>query len=595
MSDARTIVSQAAQLAQSGRIADAKALLLRGVQQGKADKTMLQLLRQLLSRLGEREQALYYAERLVAMDPADPDGVNVLAAALLETGKFERAVETLEKAVAAHPAHLLNRGLLANQYARLGWFAECADLIKAGLELNPGEPRLSGVYASALLQLGRADEAVPILRQAVQAMPGDPNVLSLLASASNAAWTVDRKDLFAAHAAFGRVVAAALPPFREPFTQSMDPDRKLRVGFVGGDFRACAMSPMLEPLIENLDRKRFEPLIFSTTDYADAVTARFRSIASVFRVVQGRTVVDAARMMRDDRPDVLIDLAGHGPAGALPSLHLRVAPVQATYLGYPCTTGIGNIDYRITDAHSDPAGFEDISVEKLMRLDPYAFCFRPPTDLPALTTPASARREGGFGGITFAAFAPGQRLSDQLIRLWVKVLRAVPGSRILVRHPTLSDARGREQFARRFAVNGAPPERVLVEGPAGGEAFTLAARLEQYHRADIALDTYPYSGMASTVDALLMGVPVVTMAGRTPASRGAVAPLHAVGLGELIASSEDEYVARASALAGDAGRLAELRASVRGRLVGSALCDAAGFTRRFEAGLREAWRARCRG
>lgn len=594
MSDARTIVSQAAQLAQSGRIADAKALLLRGVQQGKADKTMLQLLRQLLSRLGEREQALYYAERLHAMDPADPDGANVLAASLLEAGKFDKAVETLEKSVAAHPAYLLNRGLLANQYARLGRFADCVDLIKAGLELSPGEPRLSGVYASALLQLGRADEAVPILRQAVQAMPGDPNVLSLLASVSNAAWTVDRKDLFAAHAAFGRVVAAALPPFREPFTQSMDPDRKLRVGFVGGDFRACALSPLLEPLVANLDRAQFEPLIFSTTDYADAVTERFRAMASVFRVVQGRTVVDAARLMRDDRPDVLIDLSGHGPAGALPSMHLRVAPVQATYLGYPCTTGVGNIDYRLTDAHSDPAGFEDISVEKLLRLEPYAFCFRPPADLPALLAPPSVRREGGFAGITFGAFAPGQRVGDHLIRLWVKVLRAVPGSRILLRHPTLGDPRGREQFARRFAVNGAPSERVLVEGPSGAEALTLAARLEQHQRADIALDTFPFAGSTSTLDALLMGVPVVTMAGRTPASRGSVAPLHAVGLGELVASSEDEYVARATALAGDAARLSDLRSTLRSRLTGSALCDEAGFTRRFEAALREAWRARCR-
>lgn len=589
MSDASTIVRQAAVLVQSGKLAEARGVLLRAVQQGKSDKTTLQLLRQVLSRMGESAQAMFYAEKLHALDKNDPEGVNVLAASLGEAGKADQAIALLEASIAAHPTYLMNRGLLANHYARRGRFFDAAELAGAGLQLTPGEPRLSGVFASALLHLGRSDEAVLVLKQAVSAAPGDPNLISLLASVSNYAWSVDRKDLFAAHCAYGRVLAGALPSSREPFTQSFDPERRLRVAFVGGDFHDHPAMMFIEPIIERLDRSAFEVLIFSSGVSEDGVTDRIRGHASVWRSVVGKTVVDAARLMRAERPDIAIDLSGHSAAGTLPSMHLRVAPVQVEYIGYPCTSGVGNMDYRLVDSNTDPTGFEDINVEKLLRVDPCFFCYRPPANLPGLVTPPSARGDGGFGGITFGSFSSAQKFSDQLIRLWVKVLRGVPGSRVLIKHTSFADAKGRDQLARRFAVNGAPSERVLIEGPAAGRAELLP----HYNRVDIGLDTFPYTGMTTTIEAVLMGVPVVSMAGRTSASRGSVPTLKLVGLEDLVVSGEEEYVAQAVALAGDAPRLAEMRRTLRGRLVASPICDEAGFTRRFETALRDAWRARC--
>jgi predicted O-linked N-acetylglucosamine transferase (SPINDLY family) len=292
-----------------------------------------------------------------------------------------------------------------------------------------------------------------------------------------------------------------------------------------------------------------------------------------------------ADLIRRDRIDVLIDLAGLTGGTCVAVMASRPAPVQVTYLGYPDTTGVPGVDYRLTDALADPPGAEAFASETLLRLPGCLLCLEPPAGAPPVTT----RPEQG--PVVFGSFNNPTKISDATLALWRGVLDAAPGSRLAIKGKGLAEPRCRAAFERRLAQAGLPADRTRLLG----YASTQAAHLAAYGEVDIALDTFPYAGTTTTCEALWMGVPVVTLAGRTHASRMGASLLTAAGRPGWVAATPPEYARLAARLAGDRHALAETRASLREQTARSPLCNASRFVRRFEEALRDAWRARALG
>jgi predicted O-linked N-acetylglucosamine transferase (SPINDLY family) len=324
------------------------------------------------------------------------------------------------------------------------------------------------------------------------------------------------------------------------------------------------------------------------TPYEDAESERLRAKAALWRRVGHLPPAELARQIRADRVDIAIETSGLTDGHRLAAMRYRPAPVQITAIGYPATTGVPEIDYRLVDSITDPAGVgEGQMTERPLRLDPCFLCFTPPApgEAPA---PRSEIRDSK-SEIVFGSFSALSKLDDATVRLWTAVLKAVPNSRVVVKALALREASVRARVARRFAEAGAEPERVDIREPQAG----LIEHLGSYGDLDVALDTYPYCGTTTTCEALSMGVPVLTLAGNTHASRVGASLMTAVGLPELVAETPEAFVNIAAELAADRARLAAIRAGLRERLVASVLCDRAGYAARLGAALRVCWKRAC--
>lgn len=290
----------------------------------------------------------------------------------------------------------------------------------------------------------------------------------------------------------------------------------------------------------------------------------------------------AARMIRDDGIDILVDLSGHTSGHRLGVFALKPAPVQVTYIGYANTTGLPGIDWRVTDAHADPHGDGDaFHAERLVRLPGSFLCFQPPGDAPDVQPPPSVAN----GYVTFGSFNVLPKVTPEVIRAWSRILQGVPRSRLLLKALGLGDADSRGRLHGLFEGEGIGADRVTLLPVEGA----LRDHLARYHGMDIALDPFPFNGTTTTFEALWMGVPVIVLRGDRHSARVGASILANAGLESLIAASLDDYVALGVRLAGDAGRLAELRSTMRDRIAASPLRDAAGVTRELERAYRDMW------
>jgi predicted O-linked N-acetylglucosamine transferase (SPINDLY family) len=372
----------------------------------------------------------------------------------------------------------------------------------------------------------------------------------------------------------------AQPP---AFPHERDPERKLRLGYVSPDFRFHAAAHFLLPVLEHHDRARHEVICYAEYGAADLNTLQFRGCAD--RWVATREMNDDAleARIREDRVDVLVELAGHTAHNRLAAFARRLAPVQIHYLGYPGTTGLPAMDYRISDAVCEPPGAADaVSSERILRL-PHGFhAYRPPATAPPVR-PLPARRQGF---ITFGSFNNSLKQTPQVLALWAEILRRVPQSRLLLKSAAYGEAAIRRTFLAELARHGADLGRVRLLG----ENPPPSGHLDLYGQIDLALDPFPYHGTTTTCDALWMGVPVLTLAGRSHRARVGCSLLTHLGRPEWIAASAGEYVALAAEWAADWDRLAAARAGLRAAMEASPLRDERGLAAALEAAYRHAWR-----
>jgi protein O-GlcNAc transferase len=335
--------------------------------------------------------------------------------------------------------------------------------------------------------------------------------------------------------------------------------------------------------LSHFDPARLELIAYPTYHEQDELTARIRPYFSAWHPLFGKSDAAAARLIHADGVHVLIDLSGHTKHNALPVFAWKPAPVQVTWLGLPATTGVAEMDYVLGDPHALPPEFESHFSEAVWRMPDSCLCLAVPAS-PVQVDPLPAL---AAGYVTFASFNNLTKMTDAVVAVWARILKAVPDSRLLLKTKQLSDPGVCEKTRQRFAACGIAPDRLVLGG-------TLASRddhLAAYNKVDIALDTFPYPGVTTSVEALWMGVPVLSLRGDRFMSRTATSIARNAGLPGWVAADEDDYVARAVAFASDLGRLAALRAGLRQQVLASPLFDAPRFARNFEDALWGMWQA----
>ena len=428
------------------------------------------------------------------------------------------------------------------------------------------------------------DEALVCYREALRLRPDYAEAHSNLVYGLNYHPGYDADAILAEARRWHRDHAAPLATCHHPHENDRDPDRRLRVGYVSNDFRDHPAAHLVLPLLSNHDRAEVEVYCYAGVVRPDRFTARFRSHADVWRSTVGVSDARFAALIRGDRVDVLVDLTLHMEGSRLLTFARRPAPVQVTWFGYPGTTGLSAIDYRLTDPHLDPPGETDGHyVERSVRLPETFWCYDPLAEdaLEVNELPALAGEPFTFGCLNNFC-----KVNAVSLDLWSSVLRAIPGSRFVLLAPA---GQARDRVRAHFERERIDGERLEFVDRQSRQGY-----LRTYHRIDVGLDPVPYNGHTTSLDAAWMGVPTLTVVGRTVVGRAGLSLLRSLGLPELAAESADEFVAIAAGLAGDRPRLAELRAGLRTRMARSPLMDGARFARGVEAAFRQMWRDRCK-
>ena len=518
-------------------------------------------------------------------DPSNADGWEGLALCLKVQDRIDEALACHRRVVALRPRDALawcNFGLTLRFQGRLTEALACQE---QALAADPHCVEARFGKAQALQHLSRLDEAVAEYDGVVARAPRNLDALSYRLVALHYLDGVSRERLFEEHVAYGRALGA--PCETRVFPNEPNPVRRLRVAILSQDLRSHSCAFFIEPLIAHLDRSQFELLLYFDHFREDDTSRRLRTHAAVWRNFVGVSAQEVERAIREDAPDILMDLSGHtSMVGRLPLLARRLAPVQVSYLGYPDTTGVPAMDFRFTDAVADPAPEADgFATERLVRFAPTAWAYRPPADSPE-PQPASAAQGAP---VTFGCFNYLGKITDSVLGLWGRLLEAVPHSRLMLKGSGFGDAAIRSRYAERMRRMNVDVARVvLVE-----RTTSINEHLALYNDVDVALDTFPYNGTTTTCESLWMGVPVVSLRGDRHVSRVGASLLAAVGHPEWVASGAEDYVRIATDLASNPQRLAAAKRGLRGELTRSAIMDHAGQARRFGDALRACWQGYC--
>jgi protein O-GlcNAc transferase len=383
------------------------------------------------------------------------------------------------------------------------------------------------------------------------------------------------------HFAWGQRVAASIRPRFDFSHRDRRASRPLRIGVLSSDLRTHSIVYFLAAILENIDSSRFPMTVFSNVTNPDSTTERLKGVGHRWLDVSSLDADECAEVIYNEKIDILIEVGGHTSPDTLAVLARKPAPIQIAYLAYPDTTGLSAVDYVLTDSIADPPGMtEHLYTERLLRLDPCALCYKPPEASPAV------KPRPVEGPVVFGCFAQRQKLSSRTLSLWASILRRAPDSRLLLKAQAWRDARLCAELREWFAVNGVEQSRIDFVA----HLQNVKDHLELYNRVDIGLDTFPYSGITTTCEALWMGVPVVALAGRTQVSRLCTSILHAARRPELAARGDAEYVQTAVELAADPHRLHQARLSLRNSVSNSPLLDGAAFAARVEETFGEIWR-----
>jgi predicted O-linked N-acetylglucosamine transferase (SPINDLY family) len=452
--------------------------------------------------------------------------------------------------------------------------------LEALAEARPDAVPVHNQLANCYNQLGRAADAVREYRETYRLAPEFHHALTSVLGTLNAVPDIAPEAVFEAHREWAAAVAAPLYPAAPRFANSRALGRRLRVGYVSPDLRRHPVGAMFAPVLDRHDPGRIETFCYYNYPRSDVMTERIRRGADHWREVAALDDAAVADWIRADEIDLLVDLVGHTKRTRLPVFARRPAPVQVSWLGYFNTTGLATMDYFVTDPVSSPPGQDRYFVETLVRLPATRFCYEPPEYMPEVNA-QPARRQGH---VTFGCLNNFAKLNDRVLALWARILAAVPGSRLLLQASALSDVLVQRDFRARAAALGIPADRLELR-----RFVPVDQAPRTYHDIDIALDPFPFCGGMTSLDALWMGVPVVTLPQVMIAGRQSASMLANLGLPELIAADESAYETAAVGLARDLDRLEALRAGLRARFRASPLADYERFTRALEDAFREMW------
>lgn len=566
---------------QAGRISEAQSLLRQIVAHEPGHADAIQLLGVVSHQVRRSAEGLELIRRAIALNPRAPGYHSTLGGVLIGMGRYDEAIAAFHTALALQPDHPEAQNNLGVALKRVGQLDESIAAYRRALEIRADYPEAMSNLAGAIWRSGEIAEAIRWYEQALQRRP-NAKVASnrLFVLHFHPDWGPHR--LLEEHKKWEQTYAHSVSFSGPAHANDRTPDRRLRIGYVSPHFHEHVVGHWMLPLLAHHRHDALEIVCYADVLRADAMTECLRSHSDVWRETTALSDERLAQQVRQDRIDILVDLTMHMEGSRLLAFARKPAPVQVTYLAYPGTTGLSTIDYRLTDPYLDPPGLDECCYsERLFRLPRTWCCYVPRAQTPEVRPLPAAT----LGRITFGCLNNFGKITPDTLRAWGRLLAEVPGSELVIHAP---EGRHRHRTSGLIAEQGADPGRVRFIGQ-----LPLESYFAQYHAIDIGLDPFPYTGGTTTCDALWMGVPVVSLAGITAASRGGFTLLANIGLTELVARDIEQYVRIAADLARDPDRLAELRSTLRARMASSPLTDARQFALDVEAAYRTMWHTWC--
>ncbi|MBF0589436.1 MAG: tetratricopeptide repeat protein [Magnetococcales bacterium] len=517
-----------------------------------------------------------------ALNQIDGDLLVAWAGVLFRMERWQESVDIYRRALDIRPDGALwaDLGIAFMHLGQLGQAEQCyREAVTCGGEVLPS---VWNNFGNILKDQGNLSESITCYRQALALDPGFLEVHSNLLVTLHYG-EMERQQIFHEHQVWWQRCSE-----KEAMMQHVPPagggnlEKRLRVGFVSADFRVHSVGYFLQSLMENLDRNHLEIICYANRQGEDHVTRRFQAAADGWREISQLGDTAVAEMVRRDGIDILVDLAGHSEGNRLRLFALRPAPIQVTWIGYPDTTGLQSMDYRLTDDVVDPPGMDDeFHSEQLIRLPGGFLCYDYPKEAPAVVLPPMMR----LGVVTFGSFNNLAKINDTTLDLWAELLNNIPNARLLLKNRSLACTDLQDAFRRRFEARSIDPKRVTMLSIVP----SIQDHLNLYGKVDIALDTLPYNGTTTTFEALWMGVPLVALRGDRHLSRVTASLLTHMGLEEWVAETPAAYLEMNRRLATDGKLLRRLRLKMRGRLRSSPLCNAAASAGHLERAFREMW------
>jgi predicted O-linked N-acetylglucosamine transferase (SPINDLY family) len=530
---------------------------------------------------GRSTDAEDLCRRVLAAEPTNGQAWHLLGYMAHQAGQFEFAVDLISRSLEFAPdsvAALNNLGLSHHALRKLD---DALAAYRRALELNSNLPEVHNNIGNVLKDLGQPEAAIASYRRSLEPRPDNARTHSNLLTTLLLCPGVSAAKIHEEHRLWNERFALPLAKWIQPYATDRSPDRRLRIGYVSPDFRTHCQAFFMVPLLTNHDRQNFEIVCYSDVAKPDIVTDRLRTLAHQWRSIVGLSDDQATELIRQGQIDILVDLTMHMEQSRPLLFARKPAPVQVCWLAYPGTTGQTAIDYRLTDPQLDPPGCHDeYYAEQSIRLPETFWCYDPLTSEPQVNSLPAL--ENGY--ITFGSLNNFCKINDGVLKLWARVLRAVDRSRLLILAP---EGSGRDRVRTLLEAEGIHPDRV---------AFVphqpMVKYLATYNQIDIGLDTLPYNGHTTSLDAFWMGVPIVTLIGETVVGRAGLSQLTNLALTDLVAHNEDEFVRIASGLADNHDQLANLRQTLRGRMQQSPLMNAPRFASAIESAYRQMWQSR---
>jgi protein O-GlcNAc transferase len=514
---------------------------------------------------GQLQQPAEIYRQVLAVDGRNVDALRLLGALTFQLGQTDAGLALIRQAIAVRPGHAGAHLNLGDGLKQLGRLDDALREYQTAIDLQPAdaEPRVR--FALALQDRGQLVDAIAALRTAVSLSPGRSDLYHRLLLLLHCHPDADAKSIYEEHR-----------QWNDP-----TPERRLRVGYISQDFCQQPLATFVLPLLANHDRRQVQIVGYGDVLKPDMLTDRIRALCDEWRFTTPMSDAQLAEQIITDRIDIMVDLSLHTTPNRLLALARKPAPVQVTYLGYCSTTGMDAIDYRLTDPYLDPPGPGDAFYsEKSIRLPESYWCYHPLMEVPLRQSPAVTN-----GFITFGCLNNFIKLSGPTLAMFCQLLKAVPDSRLILH---AREGTHRLEFENQLRSEGIDPLRLQFVG-----YLPLHEYFNVYQQIDIALDPFPWGGGTTTLDALWVGIPVVTLRGRLAVGRGGVSILSNVGLSDLIANTEAEYERIAVDLARNIPRLRQLRTALRQAMQNSPLMNAPRFARNIELAYRQMWRNHC--
>jgi len=541
---------------------------------------LLELTALAAAQSGQLDASCQLFEKAHALEPENTRLTYNLATVYQSLSQFTRARQLFERCLELEPNHGAAHANLGAVLETFGELDRALTHLDQSAKLGHDSPEVHTNRGSALRDQGFVEKALEAYRAALTLEPSFEVAQSNLLLCMNYASTLSASEVLEAHKSWGARFASEQPKPAPRYPSH----QKIRIGYVSPDFRRHSCAYYLRGLFTHHDRSRFEVTAYANVTREDEVTEFFKAHSDHWRSITEFSDSHVREMIARDEIDILIDLAGHSAHNRLGLFREPIAPIQVTYLGYPNTTGLETMNYRIGDIITDPT--DDQSTEEIIRIPDCFLCYQPDEDIPPVAPPPHIAR----GLVTFGSFNLLAKLTDDVIDCWADILCATPQSRLFLKTKQFASEGARNRVLSLLTARGIDRERIELRS----HVASLTEHLSLYGELDLALDPFPYNGTTTTCEALVMGVPVLSLHGDRHAARVGASLLNTVGLQSTIAKDRESYISRAIELANNPSQIDTLRDGLRARVLGSPLCDPIAHTKSFEASLESLLAARSR-